>query len=255
VSKVPNVYGVGLFGDTTSGDAFLLNWIWSSGARTFDSTYSKVTLNNEKGLAGLKFLKTMIDEKLANPGAAGIKASDTFTLFNQQKVATVQAATINYARTVQSMEKGELNKFDIMLAMTPNAPGEKPTTFLTTFGFAVFKNEDPDKQKWAIEFAKFLASKENAGAVKAAQSFSPRKSMVGLYNDSSDENMKFAEKMLNYAIDGGVAAPGFNQQRAIFAKKVQAVFTNTITPEQALKEFEEEANKVIAEERARYAKQ
>lgn len=247
-STLSGVYGVGLFGDTTSGDAFLLNWMWGFGARTFSPDYSRIALNSDKGIAGMRFLQTMVDEKLANPGAAGIKQADALILFNQQKVATIQGATVQYARTVHAMERGELEKFELYVTAPPHAPGERPTSYMTTYGYGVFKNEDPAKQKWAIEFAKFLGSKENAAAVKASESLSTRKSMADMYKNSTDENVKFAGKLTEFAVDGGLAAPGFNKQRAIFAKKIQAAFTNALTPEQALQEFEAEANRVLAEE-------
>ncbi|MEK3724470.1 ABC transporter substrate-binding protein [Paenibacillus sp. FSL H8-0034] len=253
-SKLKNVYGVGMFGDTTSGDAFLLNWLWGFGARTFDPTYNKITLNSDKGIAGMKFLKQLVDDKITNPGAAGIKQADALTLFNQQKVATIQGATIQYARAVNAMAQGEINKFDMYVTTPPYAKGETPTSFMTTYGYGVFKNEDADKQKWAIEFAKFLGSKENAAAVKASESLSSRKSQADLFKDSTDENTKFSSKVSKYAVDGGLAAPGFNKQRAIFSKKLQAMFSNVLTPEQALKEFEAEGNKAVAEEREKLKK-
>jgi multiple sugar transport system substrate-binding protein len=211
-------------------------------------------LNNDKGLAGMKFLKQLVDEKLTNPGAAGIKQADALTLFNQQKVATIQGATLQYARTVNAMAQGELGKFDVYVTTPPYAKDEKPTSFMTTYGYGVFKSEDADKQKWAIEFAKFLGNKENAAAVKASESFSSRKSMVDLFKDSQDENTKFAARVTKFAVDGGLAAPGFNKQRAIFSKKLQAVFSNVLTPEQALKEFETEGNIAVAEEREKMKK-
>lgn len=249
-AKLRNVYGVGLFGDTSSGDSFALNWLWASGARTFDEKLTKVTLNSEKGLKGLQFIKRLVDEGLAQPGAAGFRAADTFTLFNQQRVLTVPAATINYARTVQSQNDGQIDKFKIDLVMIPNAEGEQPATFMHTYGFAVFNNGDPTKQKWAIEFAKFLGSPENAAAVRAASSFSPRKSAANMYVDFDDPNMRWVTTILKYAVDGGLAVPGFNAQRNNFATHYQAMLNGKKTPAQVLKDFEAEANKIIAEARA-----
>ncbi|TBL73332.1 ABC transporter substrate-binding protein [Paenibacillus thalictri] len=247
-ASLSGVYGVGLFGDTTSGDAFLLNWIWGFGARTFSADYSRITLNNHQGIAGMKFLQTMVDEKLANPGAAGIKQADALVLFNQQKVATIQGATIQYARMKSEMARGDVEKFDIYVTAPPHAPGERATSYMTTYGYGVFKSEDPVKQKWAIEFAKFLGSKENAEAVKASESLSTRKSFADMYKNSTDENVKFAGRLTDLAVDGGLAAPGFNKQRAIFAKKLQSAFTKVLTPEQALQQFEDEANEVVKQE-------
>jgi multiple sugar transport system substrate-binding protein len=245
MAKVPGVYGVGLFADTSSGDSFFLNWIWSGGVNTFNKTYTKIALNNKKGIAGLKFLKMLLDEKIAAPGAAGLKASDVITLFNQQKVLTVPVATINYARTVKGMADGNIADFEVECVMIPHAVGEKPVTFVHPYGFAVFKNKKASVQKWAVEFAKFLGDKDHAAAVKAAGSFSPRKSQARLYKDLGDSNIDFAATILGCAIDAGLQTPGFNQVRTNMAMHIQAVYTGIKTPEQALKDFEREGNKII----------
>ncbi len=238
-------YGVGLSGNTTSGDNFALIWLWASGASTFDPDHTRITLNSPEGIQGLKFVKSLIDQKYAAPGAAGLSAGDAVTLFNQQKVATVSGATVQYARLVNQMNAGQLDKFEVELVMVPNAEGKSQVTVQNTNGFAVFKDKDPDVQRWSAEFVKFLGSKENAAAVKAGQSFSAWQSHVNMYDDDADDNMKFAAGIAKYTVDWGLQTPGFTKQRDAYAKELQAVFTDQKTPEQALADFEQAGNKIL----------
>lgn len=252
VTAKGDISGASLFAKNGSGDSFIFNWLWSCGAKAFSDTYDKVAINDVKGVAGMKFIKRLVDEKLTNPGIPGVTASDTGNLFNQQKVVASPQATIGYARAVNAMKAGQIAKFDIEAFMYP---GEKPATFVHTFGFSVFKNKDANRQKWAIEFAKFLANKDNAGAIRASSSFSPRKSMVDLYKDENDPNMNFAAKTIKYAVDGGLATPGFNQQREAFvANHYQAMLLGKKSPEDALKDYEAEANKIISEAKSKFKK-
>jgi multiple sugar transport system substrate-binding protein len=248
--KLPGTYGVGLFGNTVTADSFMLHWFWSHGARTFDQANTKVTLNSEKGLQAMNFLKKLVDEKIAQPGAAGVGYSDVATLFNQQKVASMSIATSGYARVIKGQQDKQIEPFEMEIVNMPSiTKGEKPVSFLHEYGISVFKNSDPNITKWSFELVKFLANEENAGAVKAGLGYSPRKSQSNLYAANDDPNLKFAEKTLQYAIDGGVSVPGFNQQRTMFGSKLQAFLTNTKSAEAALKEFEAEGNKIITEAR------
>ena len=249
--KLDDVYGTGIFANTATGDSFALNWLWSAGATTFDPQTYKVTLNSPEGLAGLIFLKQMIDSKVASPGAAGLSYNDVATLFNQEKVATMAVATSGYARVIKAQQDGDIPKFDIDLVSMPSADGKPPATFVHPIAIAVFNNEDEYTLKWSVEFAKFLAGEENAGAVKAALAYSARKSVGDLYSDSGDDNLIFANQIIKYAVDGGVAVPGFNRQRVMYGNKLQKYFFGEITAEQMLAEFEQEADAIVAEEMAR----
>lgn len=248
-SKLDGVYGTGLFGDTSTGDSFLLNFLWSGGARTFDDKLTKFMLNSPAGVEGMKFLKELIDEKLVNPGAAGVKITDINTLFDQQKILTLSSTPLQYSRTMKSMADGKLPKFEIEAYHYPTAEGEKPATYLHSFGFAVFANQDAYEQKWAVEFAKFLAGKENSAAVKASNAFSPRKSQAALYEDLKDPNVNFAASIIKYAVDGGISIPGYSQIRSDWTPTLQKFMLGRISPEEALKEMEINTNNKIAEVR------
>lgn len=246
-SKLDGVYGTGIFGDTSTGDSFLLNFLWSGGVKTFDDKLTKFALNSPKGVEGMKFLKELIDQKLVNPGAAGVKITDVNTLFDQQKILTASSTPLQYSRTIKSMSDGKLPKFEIEAYHLPTGEGEKPATYLHSFGFAVFSNQDAYEQKWAVEFAKFLASKENAAAIKASNAFSPRKSQSGLYDDLKDNNINFAASIIKYGVDGGISIPGYSQVRSDWTPTLQKFMLGKISPEEALKEMELSTNNKVAE--------
>ncbi|WP_127588354.1 ABC transporter substrate-binding protein [Paenibacillus koleovorans] len=248
--KKPGVYGTGIFGKTETADSYMMHWFWSNGITTFDPAKTKVTLNNKQGLETFHFLKKLIDTQVAQPGAAGVGYNEVVTLFNQQKVASMTIATTGYARVLKAQSDKEIDNFEVELVMMPSGSSGGPASFVHEYGIGVFKNADPNVQKWSVELAKFLgAAGENAAAVKGSLSYSPRKSQKNLYSDNPDKNLQFASEVLKYAVDGGVSVPGFQQQRVEFGMKMQAVFTGSKTADAALKEFEQLGTKIITDAR------
>lgn len=247
--NLQGVHGTGLFTDTSSADQMAFGWIWGYGARVVNDSMDKVVMNEPKAIEGWKFWKKLVDEKLAAPGGAGFKHADTLTLFDQQKILTVPAATVQYARAMRAQETGNADKFEIELYMLPNAPGEPPISSGFPHGFSVFKKDDDNQQKWAVEFAKFLANKDNAAAVKAANEYSFRKSQEGLYDDSTDANMKFAGAAMNYQINSGATTVGYTLLRNSITPHLQKFYLGNTTAEQFVADVEEEGNKILEDAR------
>ena len=243
--KLPGVYGTAVFTDTSSADQMAFSWVWGHGGRIVDESLKHVVVNEPNAIAGWSFWKTLVDDKLAAPGGAGFKQADTLTLFDQQKVLTVPAATVQYARAVKAQELGNAEPFDIELVMMPNAPGVAPISSGFPHGFAVFKHEDAKRQQWAVEFAKFLSGKEQAGAVKAANEYSFRTSMENLYDDSPDANMKFARAAMKYQINSGATAVGYTMLRNAITPHLQSYYLGNTTVEQFVNAVESEGNGIL----------
>jgi len=247
--RLSGVHGTALFTDTSSADQMAFIWIWGHGARVVNDTLDKVVMNDPKAIEGWKFWKKLVDDGLAAPGGAGFKQADTLTLFDQQKILTVPAATVQYARAKKAQKVGNADPFEIELVMMPNAPGEPPVSSGFPHGFSVFKKDDEYRQKWAVEFAKFLANKENAGAVKAASEYSFRKSQSGLYDDSTDPNMKFAATAMKYQINSGATTVGYTQLRNSITPHLQAYYLGNITAEELVATVEEEGSRILEDAR------
>lgn len=238
VQKLNNVYAVPLFGNTTTGDAFTFVWVWAHGGRIVDTTTGTMALNTPQAKAGLSFWRKLIDEKLTPPGGAGMRAGDVWTLFDQQLVLTVPAATVNYARAKAAQATGKVKAFNIDLYFMPMAPGVRQISSGFPHGFAVFKNKDAVVQKWSVIFAKFLASDRFAGAVKAANEFSFKKSQADMYIDSPDANMRFASKAMNYQIPNGTSIVGYTRLRNEINPYMQMLYLGQISVDEFVSKVE-----------------
>lgn len=232
VDILKNVYAVPLFANTTTGEAFSFIWVWAHGGRIVDASTARMAVNTPEAKAGLAFWKKLIDEKLATPGGAGMKAGDVWTLFDQQIALTAPAGTVNYARALTAQATGKAKAFDIELVFMPMATGVKQVSSGFPHGFAVFKNDDPNVEHWSVEFAKFLASDPYADAVKAANEFSFKKSQVNMYDDSPDENMTFAAKAMEYQIQNGTSVVGYTRLRNEINPYMQQLYLGEISVEE-----------------------
>ncbi len=237
---------VGFFAGSDSGDAHMMNWLWPFGARMYNSTFDKIAFNSPEGLQALDFAKSYLDDGQANPGAAGDTSNDLDNSFVNQGIAVISKATINYSRFKKAMDDKKAQVFDIYATSYPTPENQSLTTTLNTYGFGVFKNKDPEKLKWSMEFAKFMGSKENAAAVKAASSFSVYEDInQSLYSDINDPNIDFARKLLKYAFDPGFATPGYDEIRKMYMGEIQKMFLNKTTPAQTLEAIEKQGNELI----------
>lgn len=246
VKEKTGVAGVGLYAGNESGSYFLMNHIWSAGVTDYNAQKNKIALNTPEGLAGLNLLKSFIDEGLANDGAAGMKISDVLNLFYDQKLVSISAAPIHYSRAKTAIRDKKSPPYDMYFTAMPQFPGKPVTSGDTTFGFAVFKRNDPDRMKWAVEFAKFMGSKENAAPVKASNSFTAYEELNrDLFKADNDPNLDVAAKLVNYGVDQGWSAPGYDDVRKMYIGHFQKVFLGKMTPEEALRTIETEGNQII----------
>jgi multiple sugar transport system substrate-binding protein len=244
--KLSGVYGTACTGALFTGDAFTLQWIWGAGGSLIADSMDKIVVNEPKAIRGLKFWKKLIDDGLQAPGGATVPIGNLYPLFNQQKVLTVLCATTQYARTKLAMKSGDALTFEIMLAMPPTFDG-KPVTSSFPHGFAVPVQDDPQIEKYAVLFAKFLGGAENAKAVAASNEFSYQKNTEDIYAASGDENLVFATSAMQYIRGNGTAAVGYNPLRQGLTPELQKLYAGTITVEQFAAYAETEGNKILAQ--------
>lgn len=244
--KLNGVYAAPLFANTTTGEIMTFQWIWNHGGLMVDAETCKMAVNTDEAKAGLAFWKKLIDEGLAAPGAAGMKATDVWALFDQQIVLTAPCATVHYARSVAAQANGTAEPFEIELVMLPTAEGATQATSGFPHGFAVFKNEDPNVEAWSVEFAKFLSNEENAGAVKAANEFSFKKSQADMYVGSSDPNMAFASAAMNYQIANGTSVIGYTELRNLISPFMEQLALGELTVDEFAEQVEAMGNEFLA---------
>lgn len=244
--NLSGVYGVPLFANTTTGEIMTFQWIWNAGGRMVNADTATMGINTDAAKTGLSFYKKLVDEGLAAPGGAGMKATDVWALFDQQIVLTAPAATVHYARAVAAQAGGTASPFEIMLVQLPTADGCVQATSGFPHGFAVFKNEDPNVEVWSIEFAKFLSNEENAGAVKAANEFSFKKSQADMYVGSDDPNMAFAVAAMEHQIANGTSVVGYTELRNMISPYFEQFYLGQLSVDEFAEQVEKMGNEFLA---------
>ena len=242
LEKLDGVYGVPLFADTTDGETFSFIWTFEHGGRIVDSATNTMAVNSDKAKAGLNFWTKMINEGIATPGGASLKAGEVWSLFNTQQVLCAPAAAVNYSRAVKAQADGTADDFEILFCAMPHAEGENTVAVAFPHGFGVWANDDPEKLYWAGEFVRFLASDENADAISAAAEFSYKTCAQNMYDDNEDDNIKFASQLMNYLIPNGSTVPGYTSLRNEIMPYYQQLYLGEITVDDFCEQVEAMGN-------------
>ncbi|HHW31580.1 MAG TPA: sugar ABC transporter substrate-binding protein [Clostridiaceae bacterium] len=238
------VYGTALYAGNEQGDSGTNALMWGFGATIFNETLDKIVFNSPEGVKGVEFAKSLIDEGLAMPGAETIKATEVLEYFKQQKVAIhINGSSGLYGTVENAFKTGEVEEFEMDWAMYPTAPGVKPAFYANPVGLAVFKSGDADREKWAVELAKFATNTENSKALKAVKLIPVKKSAGNLY--PGEPLMEWSAKVIKYARDPGLASPAYAEMRAALYPEMQAVYNGTKDPKTALDDFAAKAQASI----------
>lgn len=153
-----DVYGVGMH-CVDDNHVFLTTYLINFGARVFapDGTF---VLDSPQGIRGMQFLRRLIDQRIATPGAAAYKHEQVRSLFLEQKVAMFlcPAGIVDWAE--DQAAKGTIRKFDWALVPIPHEPDARPVSFLTIGTVLVSKQDDPAKRKACMELARYITGPE-----------------------------------------------------------------------------------------------
>ena len=138
-------------------------------------------------------------------------------------------------------------EIDLVPVPYPTVPGVSAGLAVGPTGFAIFKQEDPNKLKWAVEFIRFLNQPEYQQIYAQNASQFPVRLSAGNPHEGKP-HFEMIQKMLELygAEDLGVTSTYYNQVRTLLSTEIQAVLINQKTPEQALADFEREANRILS---------
>lgn len=229
MSKLDGVYAAPLFADLSSGgDMYSWCWVYGAGGTFFDVGTNRMGINSTEARNGLSFWTKLINDGLAAPGGASLKAGDAAPLFYQQQVLTVPCATVQYSRLVTGQANGTYEPFDVEVYAFPHAEGADTISCADPHGFAVWKNENEAKQYWAEEFVKYLASDENARYIKATGEVSYKLCAQNLY-EGQDENLVFMSTLLRKLVPSGASVPGYTTCRFEVTPYYQQLYLGEIT--------------------------
>jgi len=235
-----DVYGVG-FG--TDG-AYTMAEAWG------DHLYkqgdeSRVTINTQNTIDAFHALLGLVNDGAALPGS-GTGAVDLDTNFLQQRVAMVN--TWGIVTDVETLPENE--KFELILAPFPYGPNGEPTVWGGVHGLAVTKQEDPDRLKLVMELGRHLTSTE---ALKDVRAWSKPARVSLLEAQRADPNFLYEEYIPQFEAYTGVLIPLMGQgPNAVpvlvkYEPLIEAIFTGDLTPEEALGQFESEANTILSQ--------
>ena len=205
---------------------------------------SKVTINTQNTIDAFKALIGLTKDGTAFPGS-GTGAVDLDTNFLQQKIAMINSWGI-----VNDVEKlPENERFDVMLVPFPSGPNGEPAVWGGVHGLAVTKQDTPERSKLVQELGKHLTSFEALKDVRA-WSKPARESIIEAQRN--DPNYAFKDFLPMFEAYTKAAIPLMGQgPNAVpvlvkYEPLVEAMFTGDLTPEQALSQFEQEANAILA---------
>ena len=233
------------------GDYNTLGYFWGMGAKLYENgDYTHTALNSPEGVAALTKLVEWYNKGYIIPGVTTISNNDLLSAMYQGQSA-ITGGGLGLLPVVEAAQKeGKLTvDWDPYIAAFPHADGVNSAGLAAgPTGVVVFKQKDPAKRKWAIEFARFLASPEleEQYAINANQ-FPSRKS-VGNPFEGDPKFTKVAEWIDKYGVeDMGLSSPTYSEVRVLLQPELQAAFLGKKTPEQALADYEKAANEVLSQ--------
>ena len=233
----------------------VLAWLYRFGAQLLNDEGTAFVLNSPEGVEGLQFIVDMIHEyEIAPKGAEALGVYDTIDNFHQGRGAMGYGGIYEIGRIDRYLNEGKLeNAINVMIAPYPHDPEVGPVAYQTSGGFLVFKQDDEYKRDMAMELARFITNAENAALLEDLLYVTARESVnenlsfekVQAYTDVRPQ----VETYLN-AISHGVpyyGPPSVDVSPAIdfLTAAFQAALTQQKTPQQALDDFVQEANRVV----------
>ncbi len=243
--KLPkDIFPMALYAKNNQADTWNLAYLRMYGNKFF-SEDGKVIINDENGLKALKYMADLNAQKLTNPSPESVTSNDCNAMFVNQKLAISFTNSVLFNNSLADMKAGKTPTFDIRLA---NIPGEtQPLTFTYITGSYLFNTKDADRIQAAKDFVKFYSSDKEL--VKSSINGVPVRASVAEAYKTERPLFAAYDKNAKYIFNFTGNLPGYTQLRQVLFPELQAVYTGQKTPEQALKDYQDAANKVLEEAR------
>lgn len=239
--KYSNAYPMALFAMNNQGDTWNLAYLRMFGNKFFDDQ-GNIILDDANGAKAAAWLKKIKDAGYTNPGAESVSSNDANGMFQNQQLAISFTNPVLFNNMRADMASGKANKFDIRLANIPSESGD-PLSFTYVVGASVFQTGDEKRVEVAKEFVKFFST--DPELVKSSKNSIPVRSSVS--DEFKADNPLFAayDENSKYLFNFTGNVPGYSQLREVLYPELQALYTGSKTPEQAVKDYQEKGNKVI----------
>jgi multiple sugar transport system substrate-binding protein len=221
------------------------------GAKLYeDGDYTHTALNSPEGVAALTKLVEWYNNGYIIPGVTTISNSDLLNAIYQGQAAITGGGLSLLPVVEGAQQEGKVTvEWDPYIATFPHAEGVQSGGMAAgPTGAVVFKQDDPAKRKWAIEFARFLASPDLQQQYAVNSNQFPSRISVGNPFEG-DPNFTMVNAWIQeYGVeDMGLSSPTYAEVRVLLQPELQAAFLGKKTPEEALASYEEKANAVLAQ--------
>jgi len=248
VNKPPDHYCFGFYaGDPQGADYENLPWFWGFGAKYLNATRDQLIINSPEGVKALQTLVDMQNEGLMIPGAAGLKGVDLQSLFVQKKVVFMGWDNSAWTAVANGIKDGVTQPpLDVTGMSFPSVDGKIVPFAAGNVGYVVFKQTDPNKRYWAIEYAKFLDNSQHQTEMSTnLGQFPARKSVGDIFKGRAD--LQTGTALVAQATQGdyGAGLKKVGQIRTLWAVALQEALTGKKTPQQALDDFVAAGNPLL----------
>lgn len=234
--------------------SFETDWpyVLNHGGRLLNDKETAFAVESAETIAGLQFIVDAIYKH--NIAPKGAEASDAYGVirpFHAHKLAMGNGGPYEIGRIDREVKAGNIKTFRPYVAPYPEVPGGKRGTLLTSGGFAVYKKaKSPATLEAAVDFAKYLTSKNVLVMLESLLYISARKSAnAEMYK--SAQWLEFKPDIALYEreiSDHGVRFwgsqsfdPAWTKVKKYMQAAIEAVYSRSKTPEQAMKDFVKDA--------------
>jgi ABC-type glycerol-3-phosphate transport system substrate-binding protein len=251
----PDVIPIDLYAGSRSSDAWYYSWVLGSGSDILNAEHTAVVVDNDKALKTITLLKTLIDEKLAPPGAATLVDIDGEPSFKAQKIAMFHGAFNAATLITDTMLKGEIDTFEFDSVAIPTPDG-KADPRVASFGggsFVAFKKDGDPERIDGIK--KFLVTVYSSPEILRKWSAGAGTPLI-IKNTEAKMQTPWLDQLLAWNIDYtlkystssfGILEPWWTSFREAFYPQLQELYIGRATPKQVLENWTKNGNAIIAD--------
>ena len=250
VYKEDELWPLGLSVISEQGDYMYLAYPWGMGATLYPpGDYSTAALNSPEGVAGVQKIVDWVEADLIEPGATTLdSASLRNMLYTGQLGIMGDSLAARNQLDIAQQEGRVTTDVELFFTMHPHAEGVKTGGMAAgPTGVVVFKQDDPAKKYWAIQFARFLASPDLQREYSINASQFPSRKSVGTPLAGDPDYERLLAWVQEFGLsDMGLASPSYYEMRTQLFPHLQAAMLGEKTAEEALTDYEEAANEVLS---------
>ncbi len=230
----------------------LLNFIYAFGGELTNGDETVVTFNTPEAVAGLQFLIDLVNvHRVAPRGVEAMGIYDVIGNFHAHNTSIGFGGPYEIGRIDRYLKEGRISEeFFPVVAPFPHVEGREAVAYTTGSGFIIFRQPDQAKRDMVFEFIRFLTNQENLALLETLQYVTARDSVnQTLYLDDPYMNVqvqRFSDIMAHYGrpFFGSQEFP-WSQINDHFIAALEGAFSGTKSPQRALDDFVNEANRII----------